>query len=156
MPLPTVYATESCVECELQAAGRCPTCHHSCCLDHFALDAHEPCASRLAGEAATRVCYVCAAPVLPQQWSTTSFTHYVDAQRCAGCGRWVCPTSHTRQREEQVKIVHEGMRSNRYHVTVRYCDLCAPLRRLGGLVGATWWSVSMLSVAAAAFYLFHR
>ena len=59
-------------------------------------------------------------------------------------------------RDEVVKIDRAGLRSNRFHTTMRYCDLCAPLRRAGGLVGATWWAVGLASAGAAAFFLFHR
>lgn len=155
MSAPTVYASDPCYECELQAAGRCPTCRHGLCMDHFPLDAHDPCLTRLADETSGHICYVCAAPVAPQQWSTAIFAHYIDGQRCAGCGRFVC-AQHTRTRDEVVKIDREGLRSNRYHTTVRYCDLCAPVRRLGGLVGAAWWAMGLASAGAAAFFLFQR
>jgi hypothetical protein len=52
-------------------------------------------------------------------------------------------------------VVREGLRNNRYHVTVRYCGICAPIRGLGGLVGATWWLVGLTAAGAAAFFLFH-
>jgi hypothetical protein len=109
----------------------------------------------LAAEAADRRCYICAAPVTPQQWSTAVFAHYVDGWRCVGCGRFIC-AQHTRVRDEVVRIAREGLRSNRYHTTARYCELCAPVRRAGGLVGATWWVVGLASAGAAAFFLFHR
>jgi hypothetical protein len=84
------------------------------------------------------------------------FAHYVDSRKCAGCGRYICPETHTRLRDEIVKIDREGLRGNRYHLTIRYCALCAPVRRLGGLIGTTWWAVGLLSAGAAAFFLFHR
>jgi hypothetical protein len=155
MATPSIYSADSCYECELQAAGRCPTCRHGLCMDHFPLEAHEPCATQLATEEPQRVCYVCGVSVGPRQWSTTTFTHYIDSQKCAGCGRYICDARHTRLRTETVKVAREGLRNNRYHVTVRYCDICAPIRGLGGLVGATWWLVGLTTAGAAAFFLFH-
>lgn len=155
MHAPTVSASDSCYECELQAAGRCPTCRHSLCMDHFPLDAHDPCMAQLADSVKGRMCYVCADPVMPKQWSTAIFAHYVDAFTCAGCGRHIC-AQHTRMRDEVVKLDREGLRSNRYHTAIRYCDLCAPVRRFGGLVGAAWWLVGLASAGAAAIFLFQR
>ena len=149
-----LFATDSCFECGLRAAGRCPTCRHGLCVEHFPLDAHEPCASRLETEMGARVCYRCAAPVTPHQWSAEVYAHYVDTQRCAGCGRYVCAQRHTRVLDEFVRLERDGLRSNRYHTTLRYCALCAPVRRLGGLVGATWWSVSLFIAGCTALFLF--
>jgi len=41
------------------------------------------------------------------------------------------------------------MRSQRYHVTRRYCSICAPLRHIGGLPGAVRWLVGVSGVAVA-------
>jgi hypothetical protein len=150
------YPARSCNECELQAAGRCPTCRRALCMDHFPLEEHQPCAARLVEEAARRICYVCGTPVVPQQWSTAVFAHYIDSQKCAGCGRYVCAERHTKRRDEVVQLARDGLRSNRYHMTVRYCDICAPVRRFGGLVGVTWWVVGLALAGAAAFFLFVR
>jgi hypothetical protein len=73
--------------------------------------------------------------VTPRQWSAEVYAHYVDAHKCAGCGRYVCAGKHTKVLDEIVRLGRDGMRSNRYHTTLRYCALCAPVRRLGGFVG---------------------
>ena len=152
----TFYAADSCSECNLQAAGRCPTCRHSLCVNHFPLDRHEPCTTRLAAGRSRSRCYVCGSPVTPVQWSASAYAHYVDTLTCAGCGRQICDTHHTRLRGEVVKVAREGMRTSRYHVTQRYCDVCAPVRRFGGVVGAAWWVAGLTSAGAAAFFLFVR
>jgi hypothetical protein len=151
-----LYPVDSCTECELQAAARCPTCRHSLCIDHFPLDHHEPCATRVAADAAASVCYVCGVRVAPVQWSAAAYAHYVDTMRCAGCGRYVCDTRHTRARGESLRIVRDGLRSTRYHDTKRYCDACAPVRRFGGIVGLAWWASGVSVLAAAAVFLFLR
>jgi hypothetical protein len=125
-------------------------------MDHFPLPEHQPCATDLERHAERYVCYVCGVGVVPQQWSAALFAHYTDSQRCAGCARYICDTLHTRWRTDGVRVVRDGLRSNRYHITVRYCDVCAPVRRLGGLVGATWWAVGLATAGAAAFFLFQR
>ena len=152
----TLYPADSCNECELQGAARCPTCRHSLCIDHFPLDQHEPCASQVAAGAAGSVCYVCGVRVSPVQWSASPYAHYVDTQRCAGCARPICPTRHTRVRGEALKVVRDGLHSSRYHVTQRYCAICAPVRRFGGIVGAAWWASGATVALAAAFFLFIR
>lgn len=156
MATPTVFPADSCHECDRQAAARCPTCRHGLCMDHFPLPEHQPCATHLVHHADRYICYVCGTAVLPQQWSTALFAHYVDAQRCAGCGRFVCDARHTHWRADGLRIMRDGLRTNRYHVTLRYCAVCAPVRRLGGLVGASWWAVGLATVGAAAFFLFQR
>jgi hypothetical protein len=153
---PTIYPVDRCRECELPAAGHCPTCRHGLCIDHFPLEQHEPCATRLQRKAAVRLCYVCGAPVTPQQWSAEVFAHYTDSMKCAGCGRYICDAGHTKRRDEVVRIRRDGLRSNRYHMTIRYCSVCAPLRRVGGVVGAAWWASGLVVAAASAFFLFHR
>ncbi|SRR5260221_2898865 len=156
MPTLSIYATDSCYECELQVAARCPRCGHRLCMDHFPLDAHEPCSARLAATAQERICYVCGTEVAPHQWSTAIFAHYIDSQRCSGCGRYICDAQHTKRHFEVVRMVRENLRSNRYHVSRRYCDVCAPVWRLGGLTGATWWGVGLALAGAAAVFLVHR
>jgi hypothetical protein len=154
---PTIYPVDSCAECELPAAGHCPQCRRGLCIEHFPLDQHEPCAMRLTRNASRRICYVCGTAVTPQQWSAEVFAHYTDSMKCAGCARYICDARHTRLRDEVVQIRRDGMRSNRYHVTVRYCDICAPLRAVGGVVGAAWWTAGLAIASAAAFFLlFHR
>jgi hypothetical protein len=125
-------------------------------MDHFSLEAHEPCSSRLSATAAERVCYVCGTSVTPHQWSTAIFAHYIDTQKCAGCGRYICDVRHTSKHVEVVRMVREKLRSNRYHLLRRYCDVCAPVWRLGGLTGATWWAVGLTLAATAALLLTHR
>lgn len=144
----SVYPVPSCTECGIASAGRCPTCHHSLCIDHFALEEHQPCASTIAQHASDYVCYVCGAPALPQQWSTAVFAHYIDAYTCSGCSRHICDALHTKLRDESVEITRDGLRSHRYHRTQRYCDVCAPLRRLGGLLGVARLGVALFGVAA--------
>ncbi|HEY7779877.1 MAG TPA: hypothetical protein VIC85_06670 [Ktedonobacterales bacterium] len=154
--VPTIYPVDSCRECERPAAGRCPRCRHGLCIDHFPLDQHGPCAARLERGEARRLCYVCGTPVTPQQWSAEVFAHYTDAMICAGCGRYICDARHTRRRDQVLQIRRDGIRSNRYHVTLRYCDVCAPLRRFGGLVGTAWWLAGLGVAGATAIYLFAR
>jgi hypothetical protein len=156
MTMSGVHATGSCSECELEASGRCPTCRHGLCVDHFPLEEHEPCASKLAASAPERFCYVCGAPVAPRQWSVDSFAHYIDLGKCAGCDRYVCDARHTRLRTESVRVVRDGLRGHRYHTTRRYCGICAPAHRLGGLLGVTWWTAGLASAVAAAFFQLHR
>lgn len=141
----------SCRECGLQSAGRCPTCRRELCVDHFPCDGHEPCATRLERRAQEYVCYVCGAPALPRQWSSEVFAHYVDRHVCAGCNRPICDERHTRLIEEDVRIQPDGLRSHRYHITRRYCTLCAPLHRVGGLLGAARLLVGGGGVAAMAW-----
>ncbi|MGH2515174.1 MAG: hypothetical protein ACRDHP_05915 [Ktedonobacterales bacterium] len=156
MAQPVVYPAPTCTECGLESSGRCPTCHHSLCLDHFGFDDHQPCANYHAEHADDYRCYVCGAPVRPQQWSTAVFAHYIDSSRCAGCHRYVCDTEHTRYRTESVYLARDGLRSHRYHTMRRYCSLCSPLRRLGGLLGASRVLVAFGVVAATAFIVLHR
>ena len=157
MPQPTVYSpAPSCAECGLEAAGRCPTCHRSLCVDHFGLPDHRPCADRLAAHGAEYVCYVCGIQVRPQQWSTAVFAHYIDSCACAGCHRYICEDQHTRRKLENVELVRDGLRSSRYHRTRRYCALCSPLRGVGGLIGASRWATGMCAAGLTAFFLLHR
>src|SRR5580765_6702532 len=142
-------AVPSCRECGIQSVARCPSCRRALCLDHFPRDEHQPCAARLRDEAIRYSCYICGAPSLPQQWSSTSFAHYIDPHTCAGCGRYICDEHHTRLRIEGVELAHNGLRSQRYHVTRRYCGICAPLRHVGGLRGAVFWLVGMCAAAVA-------
>jgi len=142
-------AVPSCRECGIQSVARCPSCRRPLCLDHFPRDEHEPCATHLRDAAARFTCYICGAPAVPQQWSSTSFAHYIDPHNCAGCGRYICDERHTRIRIEGVELAHDGMRSQRYHVTRRYCGICAPFRHIGGLPGAVRWLVGISGVAVA-------
>ena len=145
-----VYPIPSCAECGIQSAGKCPTCHHSLCVDHFPLDAHAPCAARLAASETTRKCYICGEPARPQQWSSAVDAHYIDSHACAGCHRAVCDDAHTTFRQEDILIRRDGVRSHRYHVTKRYCPVCSRLRVFGGLIGAGWWLAGLIVVVAIA------
>ncbi len=146
-----VYPIPSCAECGIQSAGKCPTCHRSLCLDHFPLEAHQPCATRGVERATLMNCYICGDPVKPQQWSTAVFAHYIDAHTCAGCHRYICNDKHTAHQHEDIAIRRDGVRSHRYHVTKRYCPTCARLRIFGGLIGAGWWAAGLIVVLATAF-----
>lgn len=134
-----IYAIPSCAECGIQSAGKCPTCHRSLCVDHFPLEAHQPCARRVAQRAAQMRCYVCGDAVKPQQWSTAVFAHYIDAHTCEGCHRYICEHHHTAHTQEDVAIRRDGVRNHRYHMIKRYCPVCSRLRIFGGLLGAGWW-----------------
>jgi hypothetical protein len=130
----SLYRT--CAECPAEAGGRCPACHRWLCPDHFARQQHAPCAARQEQHAAEQSCYICGTPVLPTQWSLSLAAHYLDDGQCHGCGRAIC-THHTVRQQSSDRIVRDGLRGLRYRTTRRYCFLCAPLRRWGGLVGAT-------------------
>jgi hypothetical protein len=121
-------------------------------MDHFGRPEHQPCATRLAATAEERVCYVCGAPVRPQQWSTSPYSHFVDSGACKGCGRYICDLHHTALQDERVDLVRDNLRSQRYHITHRYCSVCAPLRRVGGLVGAVRWSSLVLTLAGTVVF----
>lgn len=149
MSLASLRVIPSCTECGLEAGGRCPTCHRYLCMDHFGYEEHHPCRERVAAAAKNAVCYVCGEPAPPRQWSTQLFAHYIDAGKCAGCGRPTCDT-HTRVREERVEIHQDALRSHRYYTTRRYCDRCARWRFLGGVRGAIRLGVGVALVAAVA------
>lgn len=150
----SLYPMTSCKTCEAEAAGRCPGCHNVLCMEHFPRHAHNPCARHLAHHQDEYLCYVCGAPIVPEQYSTAIFAHYVDTHTCSGCNRYVCD-AHTARRDEQVKIMQDGLRSHRYHLTMRACAVCAPLRSFGGLVGATWWVAGLVTVILTGWFLFH-
>jgi hypothetical protein len=100
------------------------------------------------------VCYVCGEPAVPQQWSTAVVAHYIDLHQCAGCKRPICEERHTRLMTEDLVINRDGLRSHRYHVTHRYCDVCAPLRHVGGLVGAARWLVGIAGMLVAGVLMY--
>src|SRR5579863_5511582 len=106
----------SCRMCGLQSAGRCPSCHHELCIDHFPCQRHEPCATRMSKHASEYTCYVCGGPASPQQWSSAIFAHHVDRYLCAGCKRPICDEYHTKLVEEDIVLMRDGLRSHRYHV----------------------------------------
>ena len=143
-----VYPIPSCAECGIQSAGSCPKCRRPLCVDHFPIEAHEPCATRIGARQLARTCYICGAPARPQQWSTEVYAHYVDAHTCAGCHRAICDNPHTAVLEESVSLKRDGVRSHRYHMMKRYCPTCSRLRLLGGLIGAGWWLTGAVAAVA--------
>ncbi|HZS79491.1 MAG TPA: hypothetical protein VFA41_22950 [Ktedonobacteraceae bacterium] len=152
---PGVKATRRCAECDEEALGRCPECHKGLCQDHFPKQQHSPCAERQMKLAQTQVCYVCGTQVYPDQWSLSRTSHYIDEYRCEGCGRYICDDLHTQQKSENVSIIREGVRGHRYQYTVRYCDLCAPVRKVGGIKGVARWVVVAGTVAGFIFFYLH-
>ncbi len=145
-----VYPIPSCAECGIQSAGKCPTCHRNLCVDHFPLDAHAPCSGRLAASVVARACYICGEPARPQQWSSEVYAHYVDSHACIGCHRPICDDEHTAFREEGIVVRRDGVRSHRYHVPRRDCQVCFRLRAFGGLIGAGWCLASVIVMIAVA------
>jgi hypothetical protein len=51
--------------------------------------------------------------------------------------------------------MREGMRGHRYQYITRYCDICTPLTRIGGLRGLARGIVVVGTIAAAVFFYFH-
>lgn len=150
-----VNAARRCHECNEEAEGRCPDCHMCFCQEHFPKQQHSPCAERQMKLAQTQVCYVCGIPVYPSQWSLTKTTHYVDQATCRGCGRYICDDLHTHSKDEDVVISREGLRGHRYQYVRRYCDICAPLRGIGGIKGLSSTLVVIGTVVAAVFFYLH-
>ena len=144
-----------CRECNEEALGRCPDCHRGLCQEHFPKQQHSPCAEKQMKMAQTQVCYVCGTPVYPDQWSMSRTSHFIDQYRCQGCGRHICDELHTQRKTENVSIVREGLRGHRYQYTVRYCDLCSPLYRIGGLKGLLRGAVVAGTVVAGVFFYLH-
>ncbi len=151
----TVSNARRCSECREEALGRCPECHKGLCQDHFPKQQHSPCAEHQMKIAQDQVCYVCGTQVYPDQWSLSKTSHFVDTFTCRGCGRYICNELHTQRKKDEVTITREGLRGHRYQYTVRYCDLCSPLYRVGGLKGLARVIVTVGTVAAAAFFYFH-
>ena len=106
--------------------------------------------------AQTQVCYVCNAQTYPDQWSTSRTSHFIDQYRCIGCGRNICDELHTQRKIEDVYIVREGLRGHRYQYTTRYCDLCAPIYRLGGIRGLGLWIAALGTALATIFFYLHH
>ena len=138
----------SCHECSEEALGRCPHCHKSLCMDHFPRMLHAPCAQKYMKQAQTHVCYVCGARVNPDQWSLSRTSHRIDNFSCNGCGRYICDEHHTKIKKERISVV-------RYQVTSRYCELCAPFSRVGGIKGLSYLVVLAGTVIAGIFFYFH-
>jgi hypothetical protein len=105
--------------------------------------------------AQTQVCYICGAQVYPDQWSLSRTSHCIDEYRCQGCGRHVCDELHTQRKTEHINVVREGLRGHRYQITTRYCALCSPFYRIGGIRGLTRWLVIAGTAGAAVFFYLH-
>jgi len=150
------YTQQPCASCEQPASARCPHCHHRLCIQHFPLDQHKPCRKHQQRHIAQYVCYVCGEPVRPTQWSSNTVAHYFDDARCSGCNRYICDERHTRRKVPRMVIERDGMASHRFHYTIRYCDLCSPLRHVQGLTGLAGWTVAGLSVVLGLFFWFHH
>ncbi len=145
----------SCHECSEEALGRCPDCHKGLCMDHFPRMLHSPCAQKYMKQAQTQVCYVCGAQVYPDQWSLSRTSHRIDNFTCNGCGRFICDEQHTKVKNEQISVAREGLRGHRYQVTSRYCELCAPISRVGGIKGLARLVVLAGTVIASIFFYLH-
>jgi hypothetical protein len=151
-----VHAARRCRECNEEALGRCPDCHHSFCQDHFPKHQHLPCAQRQMKMEQSQLCYVCGRQVRPQQWSLSRTFHMVDQFVCLGCGWYVCDDLHTQRKTEDVVITREGVRGHRYQYINRYCDLCAPFYQVGGIKGLARIVVIVGTVVATAFFYLHH
>lgn len=147
--------TRRCRECNEEALGHCPDCHQGFCQDHFPKHQHSPCAEKQMRLAQTQVCYICGAQVYPDQWSLSRTSHYIDEYLCKGCGRYICDELHTQRKTEHVSVVREGLRGHRYQIITRYCNLCSPLSRIGGIKGLARWLVAAGTVAASVFFYLH-
>jgi hypothetical protein len=147
-----VSPSRRCKECDAEALGRCPDCHQGFCQDHFPKQQHSPCAEKQMRLASTQVCYVCGTQVYPDQWSISKTSHFVDHFQCKGCGRHICDELHTRRKTEDVTIIREGMRGHRYQYTNRYCDLCSPFYRIGGIRGIAGSLALIGAVLALGLY----
>ena len=109
---PAIHAKRRCHECDEEALGRCPDCHHGFCQDHFPKQQHSPCAEQQMRIAQTQACYVCGTQVYPDQWSLSRTSHFVDQFICKGCGRYVCDELHTQRKTDDVVITREGLRGH--------------------------------------------
>jgi hypothetical protein len=151
----SVSRARRCHECDQEALGRCPDCHMSFCQEHFPKQQHSPCAEIQMKLAQSQVCYVCGTQVYPDQWSITRTSHYVDQFTCKGCGRYICDDLHTQHKSEDVLISREGLRGHRYQYINRYCDMCSPMRGIGGIRGLTSGIVVLGTIAAGIFFYLH-
>jgi hypothetical protein len=152
----TISPARRCHECNEEALGRCPDCHQSFCQEHFPKQQHAPCAEEQMKLAQSQVCYVCGTQVYPEQWSISRTNHFIDQSKCKGCNRYVCDELHTQRKFDDVEVIREGLRGHRYQYTTRYCDLCAPVSKAGGLLGVSRILVVLGTVAAAAFFFLHH
>lgn len=150
-----IMLARRCHECDQEALGRCPDCRRGFCQDHFPKQQHSPCAEKQMRLAQTQVCYVCGTQVYPDQWSLSRTSHYIDNYMCHGCGRHVCDEQHTQRKSENISVIRDGMRGHRYQYIVRYCDMCSPLYKIGGIRGLTRWGVVLGTVMLTVFFVFH-
>ena len=148
-------AARRCHECDQEALGRCPDCHKGFCQDHFPKQQHSPCAEKQMHLAQTQVCYVCGTQVYPDQWSLSRTSHYIDNYTCQGCGRYICDEQHTQRKAEHVMVIRDGMRGHRYQHITRYCDVCSPFYRIGGVKGIVRALVVAGTVGLAVLFYFH-
>lgn len=151
----TITAARRCHECNEEALGHCPDCRKGFCQDHFPKQQHSPCAEKQMRLAQTQVCFICGRQVYPDQWSLSRTSHYIDEFRCEGCGRHICDELHTQRKSENVSIIREGLRGHRYQSTTRYCGLCSPFYRIGGIKGLARWAVVVGTVAVGVFFYIH-
>jgi hypothetical protein len=68
----------------------------------------------------------------------------------------VCDELHTQRKIDDVFIVREGLRGHRYQYTTRYCDLCAPVYRIGGIRGLAIWIAALGTAVATVFFYLHH
>jgi hypothetical protein len=148
-PVPT------CHECSEEALGRCPDCHSGLCMDHFPRQQHSPCAQKQMKLVQRQVCYVCGIQVYPDQWSLARTSHCIDNFSCNGCGRYICDELHTKRKREHITVVREGLRGHRYQNTTRYCALCAPFHRIGGIKGLTRLVVLAGTIVLGILFYLH-
>jgi hypothetical protein len=150
-----VKIARRCHECNAEAFGRCPDCGMGFCEEHFPKQQHTPCAEKQMKLSHEQVCYVCGTPVCPDQWSVSHTSHYIDQATCDGCGRYICDDLHTQNKSEEVTIAREGLRGHRYQYITRYCDLCYPLRSVGGIKRVAQAVVAIGTVILGVFFYLH-
>ena len=88
---------------------------------------------------------------LPSAYSSTRFAEYMSSMkniRCAVMGFSLDETI--------LSTAIEGFhRGHRYQITTRYCDLCSPFYRMGGIKGLARWIVVAGTVAAGVLFYLH-
>jgi hypothetical protein len=151
----SINVRRRCHECKAEAFGYCPDCSRGFCQEHFPKQQHSPCAEKQMKLSHEQVCYICGTPAYPDQWSVLQTLHYIDQAHCNGCGRYICDDLHTQSKSEDVVIMREGLRGNRYHYIIRYCDLCHPFRGIGGIKRVVQCIVAIGTVAAGIFFYLH-
>jgi hypothetical protein len=144
-----------CPVCNEEAFGHCPDCGKGFCGRHFPKQQHSPCAEKHMKFSRQQVCYVCGTQVYPDQWSVSQTAHYIDRFKCNGCDRYICDDGHTRSKSAEVVIVRKGLRGQRYQYVIRYCDLCYPLRNIGGIKRVVQGVVVISTIVAGIFFYLH-